>query len=438
MNYCVPNLNINKADHQLLAIQRSDRVGRHLQQACRDLCKEFSELFKPELGCLLGVQLEVAFKPEARPIFCKPRSVPFAMQEDLAQAYDAGIARDIWTSTSFNDWGTPVVPVRKTPQSSNEPASRVCGDYSVTINPQLETHRHPLPLPEELMQRLGGGYGFTKIDLVDAYSQVRLGPKSRESLALSTHRRVLLQNVLPFGISSAPDNFQQVMDESSCDLPGVAVYLDDILCSSASAEAHLRNRRRLLERLLVKGLRCQLDQSTFAQSQVVYLSHVLSSEGIHRGSKVNALNEMPAPHCVSTLRTFVSRLRAILRQVLPPNFACGAEMLYHLTRKANRWACKSEEEAPFRRLKELLSTADVLVHFDPSLPLGVACDASAVQIDATLFHRYHDGSERPIVNISKTLTASQRNYSQIQKESLAIIHALKNSSSIYMEEISFW
>jgi len=94
--------------------------------------------------------------------------------------------RGIWAPTSFNDWGTPVVPLRKSVQTSNKPALRVCGDYSVTVNLQLETHRHPLPLPEELMRRSGGGYGFTKIDLADAYNQVRLGPKGRERLALST------------------------------------------------------------------------------------------------------------------------------------------------------------------------------------------------------------------------------------------------------------
>jgi len=197
----------DKTDHRLLAIPRSDRMDRHLQQACRELCTKFSELFKPELGYLRGVQLEVEFKPDARPILCKPRSVPFAMQEELAQAYDVGIARGIWTPMSFNDWGTPVVPVRKAVQTSNKPTLRVCGNYSVTVNPQLETHRHLLPLPEELMRRLGGGYGFTKIDLADAYNQVRLGPKSRERLALSTHHGVLLQNVLPFGISSAPGYF---------------------------------------------------------------------------------------------------------------------------------------------------------------------------------------------------------------------------------------
>ena len=84
-------------------------------------------------------------------------------------------------------------------------------------------------------------------------------------------------------------------------------------------------------------------------------------------------------------------------------------------------------EAAFRRLKELLPAADVHSHFDPSLPIGVACVASAVGvgIGSTLFHRYSDGSERPIANISMTLTASQHNFSQMQKEALAIIYALK-------------
>jgi len=72
---------------------------------------------------------------------------------------------------------------------------------------------------------------------------------------------------------------------------------------------------------------------------------------------------------------------------LPPAFASVAESLYRLARKGHRWRWGSEEEAAFRRLKELLSAADVLAYFDPSLPLGVACDASAVGIGATLFHR---------------------------------------------------
>ena len=73
-----------------------------------------------------------------------------------------------------------MVPVKKALlPGQKKPKIRVCGDYSVTVNPQLEDHRHPLPLPEDLMRRLGGGNGYTKIDLADAYNQIKLALKSR-------------------------------------------------------------------------------------------------------------------------------------------------------------------------------------------------------------------------------------------------------------------
>ena len=97
-------------------------------------------------------------------------------------------------------------------------------------------------------------------DLADAYNQIELGPESQRRLALSTHRGVLLQTRLPFGISSAPGYFQEVMDQLTRDLKGVAVYLDDILVSGSDAEDHIRNLRALLQRLDEKGLRCKLEK----------------------------------------------------------------------------------------------------------------------------------------------------------------------------------
>ena len=75
------------------------------------------------------------------------------------------------------------------------------------MNQQLEPHRHPMPLPEDLMRKLGGGCGFSKIDLADAYIQIMLAPENQKRLVLSTHRGVLLQMRLPFGVSSAPGYF---------------------------------------------------------------------------------------------------------------------------------------------------------------------------------------------------------------------------------------
>ncbi|KFD66942.1 hypothetical protein M514_20808 [Trichuris suis] len=67
----------------------------------------------------------------------------------------------------------------------------------------------------------------------------------------------------------------------------------------------------------------------------------------------------------------------------------------------------------------------LLAHFDSSPQIGISYDASEVGIGAVLFHRYADGSERPIANVSKTLTESQRPYGQVEKEALAVIFALR-------------
>ena len=123
-----------------------------------------------------------------------------------------------------------MVPIHKAHTlGSLKPKLRICGDYSVGINDQLEDHRHPLPLPEELMQKLGGGFGYTKIDLTDAYNQIQLALESQRRLALSTHHGVILRQRLPFGIKLAPGYFQEIMENLTSDLPGVAIFQDDML-----------------------------------------------------------------------------------------------------------------------------------------------------------------------------------------------------------------
>ena len=154
------------------------------------------------------------------------------------------------------------------------------------------------------MPKLSGGYGFSKIDLAlaDAYNQVMLGPESQKRLALSTHRGVLLQLQLLFGISSAPGYFQEIMDQLTGDLKGVATYFDDILVSGMNASEHLENLRALLQRLHDKGLRCRLEKCHFAEPSIEYLGHTLSQKGIAKGSKVDALVQIPPP---TSLRSFL-------------------------------------------------------------------------------------------------------------------------------------
>ena len=350
--------------------------------------------------------------------------VPFALRDDLVKGYEEGIAKGVWKLLQCNKYGTPVVPIRKAHSSGSlKPKLQICGDYSVGINDQLEDHRHPLPLPEGLMQKLGGGFEYTKTDLADAYNQIQLAPESQRRLALSTHRGVLLQQRLPLGIKSVPGYFQEIMENLTSDLPGVAVFQDDMLVSGQDANDHLSNLKRSLTRLNDKGLNFCRDRCQFAQPSVEYLGHTLLAEGISKGSKIEAVLKMPPPTDVSSLKSFLGSVQVYWRFIL--NLASMAEPLYRLTKKATPWKWEDEEKAAFEHLKNVLSSDQVLVHFDPNKTLVLACDASNVGIGAVLVHHYPDGSERPIVTISKTLTAAERNYSQIHKEALCIIFGLK-------------
>ena len=79
----------------------------------------------------------------------------------------------------------------------------------------------------------------------------------------------------------------------------------------------------------------------------------------------------------------------------------------------------------FDQAKSTLVSSDVLVHYNPDLPIRIAGDASAYGVGAVLAHVLPDGSERPVAFASRTLTSSEKNYTQVEKEALSLIFAVK-------------
>ena len=74
-----------------------------------------------------------------------------------------------------------------------------------------------------------------------------------------------------------------------------------------------------------------------------------------------------------------------------------------LRRSGMTWKWGEEQQNAFEKLKKALSSINILVHYDPDLPLKVDCDASSIGIWAVMLHIIPDGSERPIMYASRTL-----------------------------------
>ena len=98
---------------------------------------------------------------------------------------------------------------------------------------------------------------------------------------------------------------------------------------------------------------------------------------------------------------------------------------YRLLRKDVNWKWAETEEKAFNASKDLLTSDSVLVHFNPDLDLVLMYDTSSYGIGAVLAHRMPDGSERPIGYTSRSLSSAQHNYSQLEREALALVFGIK-------------
>ena len=150
---------------------------------------------------------------------------------------------------------------------------RICGDFKVTVNQAARVDRYPIPRIEDLLACLAGGKFFSKLDMSQAYLQLSMDPKSRDLVVVNTHKGLFRYTRLPFGIASAPEIFQRVMEGLLGGVKGVVVYLDDILVVGETEAEHVAALGEVLKRLEGAGLRLRRDKCTFMAASVTYLGY---------------------------------------------------------------------------------------------------------------------------------------------------------------------
>ena len=164
------------------------------------------------------------------------------------------------------------------------------------------------------------------------------------------------------------------------------------------------------------------------------MGKVINKDGIQASKKkIEAIQKARVPTDCTQLKSFLGMVNHFSKFL-----KCLADLsapLNNLLKKEVPWEWKEQHQTCFEKIKQALTTTTVLANFDPDIPIGLACDPSAVSIGAVIYHKYENGTKRPIACASKTLSSSEKNYPQIEREALSIIFGVKVSLAFVWSKV---
>ena len=321
------------------------------------------------------------------------------------------------------DWVSSMIAVRKpTLGPDGKVDIRICLDPK-DLNGAIKREHFPMPTIEEVATRLNGAKIFSVFDASNGFWQVELDQASSRFTTFNTPFGRYCWKRMPFGISSAPEVWQRKMHEHVKGLHGVEVIADDFVVVGFRSTPeewnadHDRNVRAFLERCREKNLKLKKEKAQLRKTEVAFIGHILTPDGLKPDpKKVEAINDMPHPTYVQSLRRFLGMVTYLAKFF--PCLSDETEVLRKLTEKDAEWCWFTANEEAVVRIQRMISTAPVLAYYDVTKHVTIQCDASQTGLGASLLQDGH-----PIAYSSRALTATERNYAQIEKELLAIVYA---------------
>lgn len=393
----------------------------HLNTDCdiHSLLEQYPDLWRNELGSFNKFEVHLKLKENSVPKFFKPRPVPFALKDKVEKELNRLVDLGILVPITHSQYATPVVPVLK-----ENGKVRLAGDYSVTLNKDLIVEKYPLPRIEEVFAKIGGGLQYSKLDLKNAYNQFVLSDSSQDLTTINTQKGLFKYTRLVYGLANAPAIFQRSMETLLSGIEGVSCWIDDICVTGPDKATHLDRLRKVLSKLSDAGLTLQREKCEFFKNSVNYLGYVINKHGLQTcPNKVQAIINAPEPKNVTDIKRFLGLVNYYRNFI--PNASSILGPVHELLRTGAEWEWGERQREAVRRVRRELASERVLAHYEPAAQLVLAVDAGPAGLGAVLCQRDARGIERPLAYASRSLAASERNYSQIHKEATAIIFGVK-------------
>ena len=242
-----------------------------------EVVREFPDVFPEELPGLppkREIEFCIELLPRTTPISKAPyRMAPAELEElkrQLEELMEQGFIRN-----SASSWGAPILFVKK-----KDGSLRLCIDYRM-LNQATIKNKYPLPRIEDLFDQLQRAKIFSKIDLRSGYHQLRIREEDVSKIAFRTRYGLYEFVVMPFGLTNAPAAFMDLMNRIFRPFVDtfVIVFIDDILIYSETPEQHREHLHIVLGVLREHRLFAKFSKCEFWLRRVMFLGHVISSDG---------------------------------------------------------------------------------------------------------------------------------------------------------------
>ena len=432
---CEINCRYNEKSHALLFQIVEDFLTPLLSaEACEQLdllqincavtddtaISEFADVFEG-LGCLPGTY-EIELDSAVSPVKHAPRKVPVSMKSKLKEELDRLENLQVITPVKEpTDWISSIVCVKKPNKL------RICLDPK-DLNKAIKRPNYPIPNIDDTLVKLSNSKVFSLIDCKDGFWQIKLGESSSLLTTFWTPFGRYRWLRMPFGISSAPEEFQRRLHEVTVGLTGVEVIADDILVygdgdTDEQANAnHDLNLRNLLKRARECNLKFNFKKLKLRQKSVKYMGHLLTRDGLKPDpAKVEAVQNMPKLSSVNDVQRFIGFVNYLSRFL--PRLSDLCEPLRRLTDKNAEWQWTNVHNDAVKKIKHLISRAPVLRYYRLEDEVTIQCDASQTGLGTVLLQ-----NGQPVAFSSRSLTKTEQKYAQIEKECLAIVFSCERFS----------
>ena len=238
--------------------------------------ESYADVFSGE-GKMEGT-LHLEVDETVSPVILPPRRVPVAMKQplkdELTRLQEMGVIAEVDTPT---DWVSSMVIVKK-----KSGKIRLCIDPK-PLNKALKRSHYMLPVIEDIIPELTSAKVFTVCDVKNGFWHVELDQQSSYLTTFQTPYGRYRYCRMPFGISPAPEYFQQRLHQALEKIPGVFIIADDILvagCGETAAEAekdHDMKMTQLLERCREKNIKLNKEKLLWKRSKVSYMGHLITA-----------------------------------------------------------------------------------------------------------------------------------------------------------------